>query len=207
MHIIKVRFRTNREFTEAYDDKELPGGGLFCPTTTPFQEGDSVIAEVSVPVLPNKILLRGKVRSWRPALPRLRVRAGAMIEINPEEAGKRDYILDMISGVNRSARKRKYTRLPVKVPVRWRRSDSTEFHDAALSEISVGGALLRGPGKVPLGTKVIIEVTLPGAVSPIEISGKVTYHTEEPSSGVRFVYRDGGGSRRLRELVRRLKDL
>jgi len=35
--------------------------------------GEEVIVELSVPALPNKVMIRGKVQSWRPALPRLRM--------------------------------------------------------------------------------------------------------------------------------------
>ena len=36
------------------------------------------------------------------------------------------------------------------------------------------------------------------------IASRVTYHTPGGGTGLKFVYRDGDGSRRLRELVRRL---
>jgi hypothetical protein len=42
-------------------------------------------------------------------------------------------------------------------------------------------------------------------VSPISISGKVAYHSNGGGTGVKFVYRDAGGSRRLRELIRRMR--
>ena len=79
MQILKVRFRTNSEFEANYQG-DLMSGGLFCPTTAPLDRGEPVIVELSAPALPNKVLIRGTVRSWRPALPRLRVRAGAVVE-------------------------------------------------------------------------------------------------------------------------------
>ena len=42
MQILKVRFRTNTEFAEAYQTG-LGSGGLFCPTTTPLRVGTPVI--------------------------------------------------------------------------------------------------------------------------------------------------------------------
>lgn len=203
MQILKVRFRTNREFTESYQT-DMPTGGLFCPTTTPLRPGTPVICELTIPAVPNKVLVRGIVKSWRPALPRLRVRAGATVEFASEEAEKRDFILQSIRGERPRASRRRHTRLPVELPVRWRRSDVPDFEPGGLSEISVGGGLLRAREALPLGTEVILEVTPPGAVSPIPITGKVAYHAHG-ASGIKFVYREGGGSRRLRELVRRLR--
>jgi hypothetical protein len=56
-----------------------------------------------------------------------------------------------------------------------------------------------------LGEDVILEIIPPGAVSPLPISANVTYHLPNGGTGLKFIYRDGGGSRRLRELVRRLR--
>jgi Tfp pilus assembly protein PilZ len=203
MEILKVRFRTNEEFQDNYDD-ELPNGGMFCPTTTPLETGQAVIVELSVPALPNKVLVRGTVRNWRPALPRLRVRAGALVEFDPDEAGKRDFVLGTVSGEVNPSTRRKHTRLPVSVPVRYRLTGDAAFSESELTEISVGGAMLADV-TLPLDADVLLEIIPPGAVSPIAISGKTTYHGDAGGTGLKFIYRDGGGSRRLRELVRRLR--
>jgi hypothetical protein len=39
----------------------------------------------------------------------------------------------------------------------------------------------------------------------MSISGRVLYHACPGQTGVKFMFREGGGSRRLRELVRRFK--
>lgn len=205
MQILKVRFRTNAEFQEHYQD-ELPNGGLFCPTTSPLPVGAPVIVELSAPALPNKVLIRGAVRAWRPALPRLRVRAGATVEFDTDEEEKRNFIVDTIRGDRGPSPRRRHTRLPVAVPVKFRTTaGAAEMVDAELTEISVGGALLSTGTPLPIDTDIILEITPPGAVSPLSISGKATYHLPNGSTGLKFIYRDGGGSRRLRELVRRLR--
>ncbi|MCP4448807.1 MAG: hypothetical protein GY811_26260 [Myxococcales bacterium] len=205
MHILKVRFRTNDEFEEHYQE-DLAGGGVFCPTTIALEAGTAVIVELSVPALPNKLLIRSKVRSWRPALPRLRVRAGAVVEFNPDEGDKRVFLLGTVRGDIESPRKRQHSRLPVEIPIQYRTHESADLIDSKLGEISVGGALLSTPSPLPIDTEVILEITLPGSVSPISISGKTTYHLPTGGTGLKFLYRDSGGSRRLRELVRRLRD-
>jgi Tfp pilus assembly protein PilZ len=205
MQILKVRIRSAKEFQEGYA-RDLPHGGLFCPTTTELAPGAEVIVEIAADELPNKVLLRGFVKWWRPALPRLRVRAGALVEFAAEEKDKRDFVLRVFGGGTQTGplRKRKHTRIPVEVPVRYRTEGSAEFHASGLREISVGGALLRTEKLLPLGTEVIVEVTPPGGVSPMAIAGKVAYHAGA-DAGIKFLYRDGGGSRRLRELIRRIR--
>lgn len=204
MNIVKVRFRTNEEFDANYRH-DLPNGGLFCPTTTPLEEGESVVIELSVPALPNKVLIRGIVRSWRPALPRLRVRAGAVVEFLPDEEQKRAFVLETLDGTRGPSPRRRHARLPVDVEVRYRPVNEPNFTNIRLTEISVGGAMLATDEPIPLDTDIILEITPPGAVSPIAISGKVGYHSNGGGTGVKFVYRDSGGSRRLRELIRRLR--
>jgi Tfp pilus assembly protein PilZ len=205
MQILKVKFRSGTEFQENYD-RNLPGGGVFCPTTQELTPNTEVIVELAADELPNKVLLRGFVKWWRPATPRLRVRAGALVEFAAEEHDKRDFVLRVLLGGTQTGtlRKRKHTRIPVEVPVRYRTEGSAEYHASQLGEISVGGALLRTETQLPLGTEVIVEVTPPGGVSPIAIAGKVAYH-DGTDAGIKFLYRDGGGSRRLRELIRRIR--
>tara|TARA_R110002096_G_scaffold44526_5_gene120094 strand:+ start:26138 stop:26758 length:621 start_codon:yes stop_codon:yes gene_type:complete len=205
MQILKVRFRTNAEFEEHYQE-DLVGGGLFCPTTTALEAGCPVIVELSVPALPNKLLIRSEVKSWRPALPRLRVRAGAIVEFAIDEADKLSFLLGTVRGNIATPRKRKHTRLPVEIPIQYRTNESADLIDSLLGEISAGGALLATDTPLAIDTDVILEITLPGSVSPIAISGKATYHLPNGSTGLKFIYRDAGGSRRLRELVRRLRD-
>jgi len=202
MLILKTRFRNKSEFLEAYNE-DLPNGGLFCPTTRALQEDDPVVVELHFPGLPNKMMMRGQVVWWRSALPRLRVRAGAMVTFLEEEREKRDFILKLAEGGNSEAIKRRHPRIPVEMDVRWRTSESPSFKQGRLRDISIGGALLVTEDQLSPEDEVVIELTTPGGASPIPIAGKVTYNTEM-GVGVRFQYRDGGGSQRLREVVRRL---
>jgi Tfp pilus assembly protein PilZ len=204
LRILKVRLRTNAEFDTSFQS-ELRHGGMFCATTATMSSGEPVIVELSAPALPNKVLLRGVVRSWRPALPRLRVRAGAVVEFDPTEAEKRDFVVNVIHGTARSGSRRRHTRLPVAVPVRYRTSETADFLESMLGEISVGGAMLGTTVPLPIDTELILELIPPGAVRPIPISGKVTYHLPNGGTGLKFLYRDAAGSRRLRVLVRRLR--
>lgn len=202
MRVLKARFRDKQEFLEAYDG-ELPHGGLFCATTTALAPEESVLVEINFSELPNKMILRGTVVSWRPALPRLRVRAGAVVAFAEDEGEKRDFLLDVAAGRRPGAVKRKHTRLPVEMPVRWRTASSTDLQDALLRDISIGGAQLITHDAIDIDEDIVLEITAPGGARPVPIAGKISNATAS-GYGVRFIYRDGGGSRRLREVVRRL---
>lgn len=202
MRVLKARFVDTAAFREAYDEA-LPCGGLFCPTTQALDEGEEVVVEIHFPELPNKMHLRGAVVSWRAATPRLGIRAGATIAFAEDEQDKCRFILEVADGRHRNAVKRRHARLPVERPARWRLASATDLQEAALREISIGGAHLVTPEQLELGEDIVVELTMPGGAQPISLVTKVAYRT--PSGyGLRFVYRDGGGSRRLREMVRRL---
>ena len=55
-----------------------------------------------------------------------------------------------------------------------------------------------------MGTEIVLELLPPGGAAPMPITGRVAYHTPS-ATGLKFIYRDGGGSRRIRELIRRIR--
>jgi len=203
MQFLKARFHSRDEFLEAYS-RELPNGGLFIATTTPLQPGTAVVVDLACDGLPNKVMLKATVHSWRPALPRLRVRAGALVAFDADERDKREFVLATLGGQRKDPRRRKHTRIPVQVPVRWRFVNSTEMHEGDLVEISIGGGLLKCD-PLPVDTELVLSLLPPGGIAPMEIAARVTYQVADGRNGVKFIFRDGGGCRRLRELIRRIR--
>ena len=206
MNILRVRCRNLEEFEEHYL-AEIPSGGMFCPTTTELSPGTAVVVEMACDGLPNKVLIRGTVTNWRPALPRMRIRAGATVAFEPDEVAKRDFVVQTLRGERSATRKRKHTRIPIGIPCKFRLASALEFTDAELREISVSGGLIYGSIQPTVGTDVVLAITPPGSEAPFDLSGRVVYHAGANQTGVRFLYREGGGSRRLRELVRRFRAL
>lgn len=204
MNILRLRIKTAEEWRELAPS-ETVSEPIFVPTTDELTAGDSVIVEISSNLLPNKVLIRGAVQSWRPALPRMRVRAGATIQLDKEEQIKLTFLHEVLAGKRTDVQRRKNSRLPVQFACRYRVAASSAFVDSAISEIGVGGALLTTTSPLPLETELTVELTPPGAAAPIAIAGRVSYHAPSGGSGLRFVTRDGDGDRRLRELIRRLR--
>lgn len=204
MIILKLRIRSADEWRDLAPGESI-GEPIFVPTTDEIEPGQSVIVEVASQLLPNKVLIRGTVQSWRPALPRMRVRAGATIELAADEQTKLTFLNDVMSGKRTEVSRRRHHRLPVSVAVRYRVANTPAFVDSEISEIGVGGALLTTTTPLPIDTELTLEVVPPGGAAAIEIMGRVSYHVPSGSSGLRFVTRDGDGDRRLRELIRRLR--
>ncbi|MBS1119374.1 MAG: type pilus assembly PilZ [Deltaproteobacteria bacterium] len=204
MVILKLRIRTADEWRELASSDSI-GDPIFVPTTDELEPGQQVIIELSSQILPNKVLIRGTVQTWRPALPRMRIRAGGTIELAADEQIKLTFLHEVFSGSRTDVARRRHLRLPVSVMVRYRLPNSSSFIESAISEIGVGGALLTTPQPLPIDTEVTLEVVPPGGAAAIAIAGRVSYHVPSGSSGLRFMSRDGDGDRRLRELIRRLR--
>jgi len=204
MNILRLRIKSADEWKELAPSESV-SEPIFVPTTDELTAGEQVIVEISSNLLPNKVLIRGSVAAWRPALPRMRVRAGATVQLDTDEQVKLTFLHDVLSGKRTDVPRRKNSRLPVQFACRYRLTSSSQFVDSAISEIGVGGALLTTTTPLPLDTELTLEVTPPGAAAPIAIAGRVSYHAPSGGSGLRFVSRDGDGDRRLRELIRRLR--
>lgn len=204
MIILRVKCKSADEFRNHYQAQE-PAGGIFCPTTTELQPGTPVVAEIICKALPNRVMVRGKVTKWAPAVPRLRVRAGAMVRFDKEEAAKRDFMLEALAGKRRRVARRRHPRLPLAMPARILMPPDERGAAVELKEISVVGALLFAAVQPPLDTDVVVQISPPGSAAPMELAGRVLYHAGKNLTGVRFIFRDAGGARRLRELVRRFK--
>lgn len=204
MNILRLRIKSADEWRDLAPSETVTEP-IFVPTTDELTAGEQVIVEISSNLLPNKVLIRGAVQAWRPALPRMRVRAGATIALDNEEQTKLTFLHDVFGGKRTDVPRRRHHRLPVQFACRYRLSSSPTYVDSAISEIGVGGALLSTPSPLPLETELTVEVTPPGAAAPIAIAGRVSYHAPSGGSGLRFVSRDGDGDRRLRELIRRLR--
>ena len=204
MVILRLRVRTEEEWRELAPGMAV-AEPIFVPTTDELHAGQTVIVEVSSNLLPNKVLIRGTVQTWRPALPRMRVRAGATVQLDTEEQTKLTFLNDVLSGKRTDVSRRGHSRLPIQFACRYRITSQPAYIDSAISEIGVGGALLTTSAPLPLDTELTVEVTPPGSAAPLAIAGRVSYHAPSGGSGLRFVSRDGDGDRRLRELVRRLR--
>ncbi|HSD91101.1 MAG TPA: PilZ domain-containing protein [Kofleriaceae bacterium] len=204
MNILRLRIKSADEWRELAPSDSVTEP-IFVPTTDELTAGEAVIVEISSNLLPNKVLIRGQVQAWRPALPRMRVRAGATVQIDTDEQTKLTFLHEVLSGKRTDVPRRRHHRLPVQFACRYRVASSSTFVDSAISEIGVGGALLTTTTPLPLDTELTVEVTPPGGAAPIAIAGRVSYHAPSGGSGLRFVSRDGDGDRRLRELIRRLR--
>jgi uncharacterized protein (TIGR02266 family) len=207
MRNLRARYRSGDEFLRHYQPS-LPGGGIFFPTREAIALGEQVLVEIGFPELCNKQLLRGFIAWRRAGRHRTKLRAGLGIEFLAAEQKRRDFCIAVAKGEIADMITRRHRRLPVTLSADWRVVLDRETHRSHVEDIGPGGAFLRTTEFLPPGTEIILDVTPPGSLRPLEIAGRVawTRHTiGEEGIGVEFKARDAGGTRRLKELVRRLE--
>jgi uncharacterized protein (TIGR02266 family) len=75
------------------------------------------------------------------------------------------------------------------VPVRFRRADVTEWTPAETRNIGVGGAFIATAGSLPVGTPLVVELTVPTSDRRFELTALVRWSTQAdtPGMGVQFV--------------------
>lgn len=201
MRNVHVNYRSAEEFLESLDTTH-GGIQLLCPTTTPCQANERLMLELHFPELPNHVVVRGQVLSWRTANRRGGVRAAALVQVEPSHEDEITFLQEVARG-ERKAEKQN-TRIPTEIPVTYRKLDSTKFEQAALLDISVDQVTINLTSPLAVGDEVILEILSPGAAVPIELAGRVS-DLVETFAAVTFVVRNPGGHRQLTELVRRFR--
>ena len=202
--ILRTRYQSAADFLRHYLPA-LDNGGIFYPTREAMLGDAPVIVELGFPELGYRLMLRGAVAWRRAGRHRTKLRAGVAIEFAPSEAVRRDFLLAVARGQRPTRNQRRHRRLPTEAPLRWRIATDRTWHEAHLSDVSYGGAFVNSPRLPAVGDDLVLEIVPPGGACPLEVAARPIWHRDEGGFGVEFRWRDSGGARRIRELVRRLE--
>jgi type IV pilus assembly protein PilZ len=86
---------------------------------------------------------------------------------------------------------RQHGRAPIELKVDYRKLNS--FFADYTKNISKGGTFIKSGKTLPVGTRFIFRLSVPGRDSPFELNGEVVRIAaagEEPGMGIRFVWAD-----------------
>lgn len=209
MQIVRAKYSSAAAFLAAYQ-AQFSCGGLFVPSRNHPPLGAQIVLDVRFPPLRSKVLVRGTV-SWRRvgSRQRTKLRPGIGVEFHGDERRKRDFLLAVARGDVVDLVQRRHRRLPVELAVSWRPKELRASYESQLDDIGEGGAFIRTTEFMPVGSSVILEITAPGSSAAVELEARVAWTEHTPGGegmGVEFRCRDAGGTRRLRELVRRFAE-
>jgi uncharacterized protein (TIGR02266 family) len=207
MTILKAHFPSGEAFLERYLS-DLGTGGIFFPTRKPLPLGAEVVVAIRLARRRSPTLVRGKVAWRRPGKHSTKIKAGIGIEFLASEAQTRDYLLSVARGDSAEAMSRRHQRLPVELPVLWQVPGALVDNSGVLRDIGRGGAFVKTADPLPEEPDVVLKVSPPGAEVAMPLSARVCWkgHTGgENGFGVEWKARDAGGTRRIKELVRRIE--
>lgn len=209
MRLLKVRYASGDELLEHVSAAQFSDGrGIFFPTREALPVGEQILVELRFPGLANPMVFRGTVAWRRAGKHRAKLRAGVGIGFQAAEGRRWSFLIAVAKGEIVEMITRRHRRIPVNLTANWRVACDREVHQTILEDIGPGGAFLRTTELLPPGTEVVLDVQPPGSVRPLEIMGRVVWarHSDGMEGlGVEFKSRDSGGTRRLKELVRRLE--
>ena len=86
---------------------------------------------------------------------------------------------------------REHGRAPIELKVDYKKLNS--FFADYTKNISKGGTFIKTKKTLPLGTRFLFKLTVPGRAKPFELSGEVVHATstgDDPGMGIRFVWGD-----------------
>ncbi len=86
---------------------------------------------------------------------------------------------------------REHGRAPIELKVDYKKLNS--FFADYTKNISKGGTFIRTKKTLPVGTRFLFRLTVPGRADAFELSGEVVHASatgDEPGMGIRFVWSD-----------------
>jgi type IV pilus assembly protein PilZ len=89
------------------------------------------------------------------------------------------------------AENRQHGRAPIELKVDYKKLNS--FFADYTKNISKGGTFIRTRKTLPIGTRFLFRLTVPGRPKPFELNGEVVHAIgtgDEPGMGIRFVWSD-----------------
>ncbi|HXT97829.1 MAG TPA: PilZ domain-containing protein [Polyangia bacterium] len=207
MTILKAHFPTGTAFLERFLP-EFEGGGIFFPTRRMLAIGESVAVAIRLGRRRSPTLIRGRVAWRRPGKHSTKIKAGIGIEFLESERQAREYLLGVARGDSEEMVARRHQRLPVELPVMWQVQGVLQDKSGVLRDIGRGGAFVKTEEALPTESDIVLMVSPPGAEVAMPLSARVCWKGHpggENGFGVEWKARDAGGSRRIKELVRRIE--
>ena len=208
MTILKAHFPSGADFLARYLP-ELGEGGIFFPPAARSRSGStSWWPFVSDAAAARRI--RGQVAWRRPGKHSTKIKAGIGIQFLGSDAQARDYLLGVARGDSAEMVARRHQRLPVELPVLWQVPGALQDNAGILRDIGRGGAFIRTEDPIPSERDIVLKVSPPGAEVAMPLSARVAWRGHpngEHGFGVEWKARDAGGTRRIKELVRRIEAL
>ncbi len=203
MQILAAHYLSGRTFLNDYA-QDPPPARLFYRTKVALSERDDLLLEIRFPELPSRVLVHASVAG------REDDKGGVWLTFAEEDHPTRDFIVSVARGDGdvQGAAARKSPRFPVELPANVTAAGGDAPVPSETGDLSAGGAFVKTDRPPPVGTPVALVIAPPGHDS-VTLPGVVAWVRRGESAdgmGIRFDHPDPEEGRRLRELLRRIKE-
>ena len=198
--IIVAAFETGGAFLDAFAQSRGPAGELAVRTRASPPPGTPMVLEITWHGLPNRVFARAiALRRW--------LGGHLVLQLDPDEREKRDYLLAVARGDKLDTCTRAHRRFVVRLPLLWRRFGDTQLYEGTAEDLSAGGLLVCAPGLAPSpNDRVAVRIRAEAAYQELVLTGEIR-HTRPRANdrcafGVELKYRSSAQQRTLRSLLR-----
>jgi hypothetical protein len=198
--IIVCAFETGVQFLDAFAESRGPAGELAVRTRASPPPGTPMVLEITWHGLPNRVFARAiALRRW--------LGGHLVLQLDPDEREKRDYLLAVARGSKMDTCTRAHRRFVVRLPLFWRRFGDVQLHEGIAEDLSSGGLLVCAQGPGPIASdRVAVRLRAEAAYQELVLTGEVR-HTrpragDRSAFGVELKYRSSAQQRTLRSLLR-----
>jgi hypothetical protein len=150
--------------------------------------------------LPNRVFARAiALRRW--------LGGHLVLQLDPDEHEKRDYLLAVASGKKLDVCMRAHRRFVVRLPLMWRRFGDVQLSEGIAEDLSSGGLLVCAHGTCPsLSERVAVRLRAEAAYQELVLTGEVRHARPRANDrfafGIELKYRSSDQQRTLRSLLR-----
>ena len=206
MRTIFIHYDDGADFLRVFLN-DLPGGGLFVPTTEEFEIDEEIALELFFPRIVEGLLICGKVNwrrsptKWRSALP-----AGIGVSFGSGERSRVEFLIDFCKGVLDSLRKPGR-----RVPVDFKANilSKGKCLGGRAKDLSRGGAFILIDTLLEENTAVELDLFIEETSGPERFNGHVVWcraQGRDPGVGIRFDFGSAVRRRRIARLVGEVED-
>jgi len=198
--IIVAAFETGAYFLDAFAESRGPAGELAVRTRASPPPGTPMVLEITWHGLPNRVFARATaLRRW--------LGGHLVLQLDPDEREKRDYLLAVARGEKRDVCMRAHRRFVVRLPLFWRRFGDVQLNEGIAEDLSSGGLLVCAQGPCPaVNERVAVRLRAEAAYQELVLTGEVRHARPRANDrfafGVELKYRSSAQQRTLRSLLR-----
>ncbi len=195
--ILPLVYATGMQFVDSYVEGRGEAGELLVATRADPPPGTELVAEVRWQGLPNRVYLRAYANGRRGD--------ALVLRLHPDEATKRDFLINVACGTARRPSTRRHRRYCVRIPLEWRRFGTRVMANGLAEDLSAGGMMM-----ITADTSVVVGDTLVVRIrgkADLVLTGTVQHLTRratagEVALGVQFDNRGSDQQRTLRRILR-----